>query len=187
MAEVTVSIGGRNYPIRCDDGQEERVRALAARINAEAKAFEGAAISEARLLMMSALMIADKLDEAETAAAAAPPPAEPAPAPVAEKDLFGASDADQKETAAAIEAATARIAALAQPIAQVAPDAKDDDEGGDDGGGNDGDGDPEPDDASPDGPSDEDDEEAARARMRVLRRERRQARREQAEQAAQTD
>ena len=34
MAEVTVSIGGRNYAIHCDDGQESRVRSLAARIDA---------------------------------------------------------------------------------------------------------------------------------------------------------
>lgn len=73
MSEVTVRIAGRAYPIICDDGQEPRVAALANRIDAEATALSGAGggVGEARLLLMSALMLADRLDEAEEALAAA--------------------------------------------------------------------------------------------------------------------
>lgn len=111
MAEVTVSVGGRRYAVVCDDGQEERVRELARRIDAEAAAFAGSgpAVAEPRLLLMSALMVADKLDDAEAKlreqAAAAPPAPEPDP-----QDLF--SGMDEAELIQRIEDATQRIEAL---------------------------------------------------------------------------
>ncbi|MEX2520597.1 MAG: cell division protein ZapA [Paracoccaceae bacterium] len=76
MGEVSVRISGRPYQILCDDGEEARVAMLAARIDAEASALAraGGMVTETRLLLMSALILADKLDEAETALAAAPPP-----------------------------------------------------------------------------------------------------------------
>lgn len=163
MAEVKVTIGGRGYPIVCDDGQEERVAALAARIEAEARAFSGAAsLPEARLLLMSALMIADKLDEAEARLAAAPKPA-PAPPP---EDLFSGMSA--QDAAARVEAAAKRIAALTAPIADapsrsVPPTSEAD---ADDGAGQgESEPDPEPDenDMNPD-------------QMRAIRRERRRQR-----------
>lgn len=75
MAEITVTISGRDYNLICDDGEEERVAALAGRIDSEAGLLtaSGARISETRLLLMSALMLADKLDEAETALERAAP------------------------------------------------------------------------------------------------------------------
>lgn len=165
MAEVKVTIGGRGYPIVCDDGQEDRVAALAARIDAEARAFSGAGASlpEARLLLMSALMVADKLDEAEARLAATPKPT-PAPPP---EDLFSGMSA--QDAAARVEAAAKRIAALATPAAEAAAlvstpaqENETDDAGDDD---SDGDPDPEPDETamSPD-------------QMRALRRERRRRR-----------
>lgn len=107
MAEVSVSIGGRRYAVVCDDGQEERLASLAARIDAEAQAFAaaGATISEARLLLMSALMVADKLDEAEATMAAAPPaqPVQPQTAPAeappeTAADLFATSAETEAQT-----------------------------------------------------------------------------------------
>lgn len=62
-ATVTVSVAGRSYEIGCDDGQEERVRSLAAdidrRVNDLLKSV--GAVGEARLLFMAALLIADEL------------------------------------------------------------------------------------------------------------------------------
>ena len=163
MAEVKVSIGGRSYPVMCDDGQEDRVRSLAARIDAEAAAFAGAgaSLSEARLLMMSALMIADKLDEAEMRAASAPTPEAEAEA----KDLFSGESEDASAAVAEIDELTDRIAALARPIAQAhsAAPAVDSSVG---------DADEADDGREP--------EAENRMRMRELRRARRQARREQA-------
>lgn len=98
MAEVSVNISGRSYRIGCDSGQEERVKSLAARIDAEAKALSagGGQITESRLLLMSALMLADKLDEAEAAASQA--------------SLF--SEMDPAEAESLIENASARLEAL---------------------------------------------------------------------------
>lgn len=117
-------IAGRAYALACADGEEERLEALAGRIDDEARRLSrGAAqISEARLLLMSALMIADKLDETETAMTAArqaprpvaappppPPPAlepEPAPKPPAHS-LF--AEEENEEAAKRIEKAMAGL------------------------------------------------------------------------------
>ncbi len=68
-ATVTVSVAGRSYEIGCDDGQEERVRALAAdidrRVNDLLKSV--GAVGEARLLFMAALLIADELSGIKSA------------------------------------------------------------------------------------------------------------------------
>lgn len=102
MAEVSVRISGRAYQILCDDGQEARVVALAQRIDDEAAALAaaGGQITESRLLLMSALMLADKLDETEAALNAAPSP-----------DAV-ISEMDAAEAQAAIDAAAARLEAL---------------------------------------------------------------------------
>lgn len=116
-------IAGRAYALACADGEEERLEALAGRIDDEARRLSrGAAqISEARLLLMSALMIADKLDETETAMTAAsqaprpvaapPPPRpepepEPAPKPPAHS-LF--AEEENEEAAKRIEKAMAGL------------------------------------------------------------------------------
>jgi cell division protein ZapA len=69
MAEVALPVGGRVYPIACRDGEEEHLRALAARVDSktvEAKAAVGDT-GEARLLLLSALLLADELIEADAA------------------------------------------------------------------------------------------------------------------------
>jgi cell division protein ZapA len=66
MAQVTVSINGRNFDIACDDGQEQRVGALARDIDrrvAELARSVGQ-VGENRLLLMAGLIIADELAEA---------------------------------------------------------------------------------------------------------------------------
>lgn len=111
MAEVSIRISGRAYQIVCDDGQEARVAALAQRIDDEAAALAaaGGQITEARLLLMSALMLADKLDETEAALKAAPPP----------DAMF--SEMDAAEAQAAIDAAATRLEAL-RAAGRDAPD-----------------------------------------------------------------
>jgi cell division protein ZapA len=66
MGQVIVAIGGRNYPLSCRDGDEPHLIALAAGIAAKADVLTGqlGQMSEARLLLMAALMIADELHEA---------------------------------------------------------------------------------------------------------------------------
>ena len=66
MGSVTVEIGGRSYPLSCRDGDEPQLAALATGIaeKAEKLTAQLGQMSEARLLLMAALMIADELHEA---------------------------------------------------------------------------------------------------------------------------
>lgn len=69
MAEVDIKVAGRTYRVGCGEGEQARVTELGARIDAEASelASQMGQISEGRLMLMSALMLADKLSETETA------------------------------------------------------------------------------------------------------------------------
>lgn len=66
MAQIDISINGRDYRIACDDGQEEHIADLARYVDrrvAELAATVGQ-VGEARLLVMASLLIADELSEA---------------------------------------------------------------------------------------------------------------------------
>jgi len=67
-ATVTVSVVGRSYEIGCDDGQEERVKKLAADIDRRANDLlkSVGAVGEGRILFMTALLIADELADLKT-------------------------------------------------------------------------------------------------------------------------
>lgn len=77
-----MSIAGRNYTVACADGDEDRVRQLAGMIADRLEGI-GATLNtpmEAHNLLVASLILADELDEANTAAAASPSP-DPAPTP----------------------------------------------------------------------------------------------------------
>ncbi len=63
MAEVTLTINGRNYGISCEDGQEQRLTELGhyvdTRIREISKA--GAASNESHLLVLAGLVLADEI------------------------------------------------------------------------------------------------------------------------------
>ncbi|HEY1721354.1 MAG TPA: cell division protein ZapA [Magnetospirillaceae bacterium] len=67
-ATVTVSVVGRSYEIACDEGQEDRIRKLAADIDKRASDLlkSVGAVGEARILFMTALLIADELADLRT-------------------------------------------------------------------------------------------------------------------------
>jgi cell division protein ZapA len=67
MAEVNVEIAGRPYRLGCDPGEEEHLANLAAMLDVEATALSSqfTQISEGRLLLMTALLVADKLHDAK--------------------------------------------------------------------------------------------------------------------------
>ncbi len=72
MGQVAVTINGRSYDVACDDGQEEHLVRLASYIDkkmAELVASVGQ-IGDTRLLVMSALLLADELSEAYSELAA---------------------------------------------------------------------------------------------------------------------
>jgi cell division protein ZapA len=67
MSEVTVDVAGRSYRLGCGPDEEEHLTGLAAMLDTEARALlrQFGQMSEGRLLLMTALMIADRLAEAE--------------------------------------------------------------------------------------------------------------------------
>lgn len=84
MAEVEIRIAGRRYDLACRDGEENHLRAIAEIVDAKtveaAKAVGG--MSEAKLLLLAALLLADELNDLRNA----PPPPAPPPAPPPEPD-----------------------------------------------------------------------------------------------------
>ncbi len=69
MALVVVKVNGREFPISCEDGQEPRLRRLAAYIDAKIGEFLRTVgqVGEARLILLAALVIADELSDANEA------------------------------------------------------------------------------------------------------------------------
>jgi cell division protein ZapA len=63
MAEINLTINGRNYGIACDDGQEKRVKELGYYVDQRMKEISraGAANNDAHLLVLTALMLADEI------------------------------------------------------------------------------------------------------------------------------
>lgn len=70
MARVDVTLNGRIYPIACGDGQEGRVRDMAAYVDRKLAEVSAAAqsASDMHQLVMVALLIADELFDARAAA-----------------------------------------------------------------------------------------------------------------------
>src|SRR5260221_357491 len=66
MAQVILTINGRDYPIACDDGQEERIRQLGQYVDGKVAEFakKWGKVGDARLILMASLVITDELAEA---------------------------------------------------------------------------------------------------------------------------
>lgn len=66
MAQVTITVNGRDYQIACDDGEEEHLAYLVQYINHHVDALRERVgqVGEARLLLMAALELADELASA---------------------------------------------------------------------------------------------------------------------------
>ena len=117
MAEgrITVSINGQNYPLACQPGEEDHIRALAARLDETSKqiAAAGGSINESRLLVMVGLIMADRLHELEQDAKG-PTPEPPAPEHTAPVNSL--SDEESDKLAASIEALATRMEHLASQL-----------------------------------------------------------------------
>jgi len=67
VARVDISLGGRHYPIACDDGQEDRVRRIAAYIDKKITSMGSlAGATDTHMLVMASLMLGDELFEAHS-------------------------------------------------------------------------------------------------------------------------
>lgn len=112
MAIVPVVIGGRSYSLACRDGEEPRLRELAAFLDVKAGEVSAGlgAVSEQRLLLMAGILAADELFELRATGGAAPAPL-PAPSPAPPYD------------AARLEALVARAEAIADALERGLGDA----------------------------------------------------------------
>ncbi|MFA5592002.1 MAG: cell division protein ZapA [Micavibrio sp.] len=65
MAEISITINGRNYGISCDDGQEKRVTELARYVDGRLReiARAGAATNESHLLVLTSIILADEVSD----------------------------------------------------------------------------------------------------------------------------
>ena len=65
MAQVTLRINGYAYPLACEDGQEEHLQSMAAEIDRQMDEIKerGNAGGESRMLVMAALLMADRLHD----------------------------------------------------------------------------------------------------------------------------
>lgn len=68
MAQVNIEVNGRSYQVGCEDGQEAHLRDLAAIIDRQVRQVSAdvGQLGETRLLLMSALLMADELAEARS-------------------------------------------------------------------------------------------------------------------------
>ncbi len=74
MSHLSITINGQNYTIACDDGQEDRIRDLAAGNDTKIQSLVGeeGQVGDNRLLVMAGLLVADELAELKEAAQNSP-------------------------------------------------------------------------------------------------------------------
>lgn len=65
MGEVNLAIHGKSYGVACDDGQEQRVSQLGKYVDSRLReiAAAGAASNESHLLVLTAIVMADEINE----------------------------------------------------------------------------------------------------------------------------
>lgn len=107
MAQVALVINGRSYRVACDDGQEERVRELGRSVDETVKDLAGRVgqVGEMQLLVMAALLLADRSEAAGEAA----DEVEAGPGDEAE----AASESAEAAAVAVIEACASRLEGIA--------------------------------------------------------------------------
>jgi cell division protein ZapA len=90
MGQISITLNGRTYRLRCEDGEEERLLALGTHVRGHVDRLsrEFGQIGDERLLLMAAVLIADELFEAREAAGETPMEAA-APAPVENRKAGG--------------------------------------------------------------------------------------------------
>lgn len=67
MAQVTVQIGGRDYKMACGEGEEQHLLSLAEAVDQRHAQLKGqfGEVGDIRLSVMTAIMMADELNEAK--------------------------------------------------------------------------------------------------------------------------
>jgi cell division protein ZapA len=110
VADVRLTICGRQYDVHCADGEEAQLERLAELVEAKARTVAGG--TEVRQLLFAALMLADEAQEAQSR------PKAPAADGKAE---LAAATARANELEHALTAAEARVKALENTAPPPAP------------------------------------------------------------------
>jgi cell division protein ZapA len=102
MAQVSVTIDGKQFRMACDDGQERHLETLAEHLDGRVRMMREnfGEIGDLRLTVMAALMICDELAEANRKA----------------EDLRSSAEADRTQRSLAAESGSQRDAAIAAAI-----------------------------------------------------------------------
>jgi cell division protein ZapA len=110
MATVSVTVNGHHYPVGCEDGQEAHVEALAREFDAKVREVSGQVgkVTELRLFLMAALVLADESADLRVRLAECQEKLDRSQSHDALSDVRAAQ---------AIDAAAARIEALAEGLA----------------------------------------------------------------------
>ena len=108
MAQVTVTINSREYPIACESGQEARIMQLAGVLEEKARLLKDISgqISENMLLAMIGILVADDLLEAR----------KNNPAPVTPAGEDARTAAADRELSARLRVVSEKIKAVAKQI-----------------------------------------------------------------------
>jgi len=117
MAQVTVQIGGRDYKMACGEGEEQHLLSLAQSVDerhARLKQQFGE-VGDIRLSIMTAIMMADELNEASRMRAELE--AEIVALKAADQNAVEAFDARHADVAEQIANAAARLERLAEELA----------------------------------------------------------------------
>ena len=111
MAETTLQIAGRHYPIRCRDGEEAHLAHLASLIERKARLAQQntPGLTEVRTLLFAALFLADELNDLKREA-------------IGRQQILALGD-DDEPAVRALEALAARIEKLSDSLAVHQPDA----------------------------------------------------------------
>ncbi|GBD41760.1 hypothetical protein HRbin39_01145 [bacterium HR39] len=70
MPTVEITVNGRRHVVQCGEGEEQRLRDLAAYVDARVQDLarrHGGLVGDSRLLVLVALLLADELDDAYAA------------------------------------------------------------------------------------------------------------------------
>ena len=119
MGQITVSIHDHQYTLACRDGEEERLAGLASYVDGKARSLvtKLGQVSEARLLLMAALLIADELQDVHDQAADG---GQAGATPLSRSGMAVGGDAgmlvDNQDLAARIDAVTERLAGIAASL-----------------------------------------------------------------------
>ena len=109
MAEVSVRVNGRPYPVGCEDGQEQHVLGLAQLFDEHVSqvARDVGQLGETRLFLLGALLLADELAETRGRLAAASADLE---------SLKADRINGERRAVTALESAAKRVEAMAKAV-----------------------------------------------------------------------